>query len=99
VLKLEPALQPSETFKIVSALSDAGPAPVPATMFPCESCVKPGIVTVATPAAPDDAVATTPSPTKFNVATLPAVPTVPPSSLTVRPPIAPVPSAVIPVKY
>ena len=56
-------------------------------------------MTVATPAAPVFAVAVTMSPTKLTVDTLPAVPTVLPSSLTVRPPIAPVPSAVIPVKY
>jgi len=58
------------------------------------------ITTVAIPAAPELAVTVTPlDPLKSIVDTLPAVPTVEPlSSLIVRPPIAPVPDAVIPVK-
>ena len=41
VVKLAPALQPIETLYIVSALSEAGPAPLPATKFPWSSCVNP----------------------------------------------------------
>ena len=58
----------------------------------------PVIVTVAIPAAPVVAVTATALPTKSKQDILPAVPTTDPSSLTVNPPIAPVPDAVIPVK-
>ena len=55
---------------------------------------------VAIPAAPEVALTVTPlEPLKSSVEILPAVPTTAPLSfLTVRPPIAPVPAAVIPVK-
>ena len=55
-------------------------------------------MTVATPAAPALAITDTPPPRKSRVETLPAVPTTTPSSLTVKPPIAPTPPAVIPVR-
>ena len=57
------------------------------------------MTTVAIPAAPVAAVTVTPlEPLKSSVDILPAVPTaVPLSFLTVRPPIAPVPTAVSPV--
>ena len=60
----------------------------------------PLIAIVAIPAAPLVAVIVTPDdPLKSRVEILPAVPTVDPLwFLTVRPPIAPTPSAVIPVK-
>ena len=53
---------------------------------------------VATPAAPGVAIAVIVTPLKSSVETLPAVPTTTPSSLTVNPPIAPTPPAVIPVR-
>ena len=58
------------------------------------------IATVATPAAPVLAITLSPlEPVKSSEDILPAVPTTTPSGpLTVRPPIAPVPAAVIPDK-
>ena len=57
--------------------------------------------TVATPAAPVLAITLSPlEPVKSSDDILPAVPTTTPSGpLTVRPPIAPVPAAVIPDKF
>ena len=55
-------------------------------------------MTDAIPAAPVLAITDTVPPRKSSVEILPAVPTTTPSSLTVKPPIAPTPPAVIPVR-
>ena len=70
-------------------------------VFTLVSVPTPAITTLAIPAAPLVAVTVTPVELlKSMVATLPAVPTTAPvSDLIVRPPMAPTPPAVIPVRF